>query len=91
MRFAINQRLTGDDGKAYDNPIGDAVLIARHPTDEEVLDAIDTALCALVCRGASYHQIAKAIGTRHKMTVYRRCERIQPHILARVKGHYGID
>lgn len=61
---------------------------APRPTDQDVLDAMDTALYAQLCRGASYRQLARALG--HPLTTaYRRLGRVQPHVKARVKQLYG--
>jgi DNA-directed RNA polymerase specialized sigma24 family protein len=76
------------DGEAVDP---DAEAVTREPgcpTDEEVLDAVDSALFALHCRGASYRQVARALGLPLVRT-YRRLGRVQPHVKARVKELYG--
>jgi DNA-directed RNA polymerase specialized sigma24 family protein len=72
------------------DPDGAGILRdAPRPTDEEVLDAMDSALFALRCRGASYRQLARALG-HPLVTAYRRIDRVQPHVKARVKDLYGL-
>lgn len=93
MRFLARPRHRGesvdDDGEPIDADGAPVEREAPRPTEEEVLDAIDAALYAQLCRGASYRQLARALG--HPLaTAYRRLGRVQPHVKARVKEFYGV-
>jgi hypothetical protein len=85
MRFLARPRHRGEsvdeDGEPIDADGAPVEREARQPTEEEVLDAIDAALYAQLCRGASYRPLA---------TAYRRLRRVQPHVKARVKEFYGV-